>query len=67
MRKNNCPCKDCKVREVGCHETCENYTEWKTEITAEHELIKKEKRKEMDHDDFIRYAQGRQRRSHNHR
>lgn len=25
---NDCPCKDCDRREVGCHGGCEGYKEW---------------------------------------
>ena len=27
--KEICPCKDCKKRETGCHNKCEDYKEWK--------------------------------------
>lgn len=23
------PCKDCGIREIGCHSECKEYTEWK--------------------------------------
>lgn len=25
-----CKCKDCTKRKVGCHSTCTDYKEWKT-------------------------------------
>lgn len=24
----NCPCKDCKDRQVNCHSNCKKYIEW---------------------------------------
>ena len=26
-----CPCKDCQIREVGCHGKCSSYKDWKNE------------------------------------
>ena len=28
MEQLVCPCKDCKIREVGCHSVCGLYKEW---------------------------------------
>jgi len=27
----NCPCKGCDKRCIGCHSDCEQYKEWKTD------------------------------------
>lgn len=26
--KDNCPCKDCTNRQLGCHDTCDAYTQY---------------------------------------
>ena len=34
------PCKDCKNREIGCHETCELYIQYK----KDNELVKQQRK-----------------------
>lgn len=29
--KDNCPCKDCTDRQLGCHDTCDAYTQYSKE------------------------------------
>ena len=35
----NAPCKDCKKRQIGCHQTCESYACWRNEKDDEHTKI----------------------------
>jgi len=37
--QNNC--KDCKNRTIGCHSTCEDYKQYRENLNAENEVIKK--------------------------
>ena len=34
MPGKQCPCRDCKERELMCHGRCEKYQTWKTEYEA---------------------------------
>lgn len=43
MKKDN-PCRDCTERIVGCHSTCNRYSEW----SAEHKRQKDEIRRKRD-------------------
>ena len=38
-----CPCKDCEVREIGCHSRCSGYIKWKKEMEEMNKKIKMEK------------------------
>lgn len=38
---NQCPCKDCQERMVGCHSSCQKYIDWSSEQTR----LKKESQK----------------------
>ena len=35
------PCKDCKVRKIGCHSTCKGYKDFKTDLETEKAKIYK--------------------------
>lgn len=45
MIKNNC--KDCEVRYLGCHSSCNTYTQYKVEI---------QQKKDRKFDEFDRYT-----------
>ena len=40
------PCKDCKDRELGCHDWCQLYREFRKELDQYNEVVKKNKEKE---------------------
>lgn len=35
MAKNDCPCRDCDRRLVGCHSICTDYQTWKRDYEQE--------------------------------
>ena len=41
-RQKMSPCKDCQKRFVGCHSSCNDYAEWKTEEYGERDKVYKE-------------------------
>lgn len=43
-----CPCKDCKDRHQACHDHCEKYKEWKKELEANKEALKRIKEEQID-------------------
>lgn len=58
------PCKDCDKRQVGCHGSCEEYTEYLAKRRAEWEQIQTERDKDRRLDSYeVRRAQ-RFRRAH---
>lgn len=63
--KIKCPCKNCSRRVIGCHADCNEYKEWREELTDENENIKKEREKVLNHDAHIRRVQEMLRRQHN--
>jgi len=40
--KLKCKCKGCLNREIGCHSTCTDYKEYKSEITRIKEIKRKD-------------------------
>lgn len=40
---DNCPCHNCKDRQVGCHAKCGDYIEWSKENARVRRKIKKAK------------------------
>ena len=56
MRNDN-PCRDCTERIIGCHSTCNRYSEW----SAEHKRQKDEIRRKRDEHNAVNnysYAAG---------
>jgi hypothetical protein len=51
----NPPCKDCPNRQIGCHSTCEKYSEFRKERDALNEKIHKQK--EAEYAEYCRYMQ----------
>ncbi len=43
---DSAPCKDCERRYVSCHSDCDDYKNWKNEMTNHNEFIKQAKIKE---------------------
>jgi len=41
--KNDCKCKDCKRRKVGCHSTCVDYKRYRMELDKINKKIKMQK------------------------
>lgn len=38
-------CKECTKRQIGCHDTCEEYKEWKKEKKERNDIVVKERSK----------------------
>lgn len=38
-----CACRDCKIRKIGCHATCESYLKFKKELEIMNNKIRDEK------------------------
>ncbi len=38
-----CPCKDCDIRYIGCHDKCTDYINWKSDKDRLNETIHNEK------------------------
>lgn len=46
MKDGVAPCKDCPLRNVGCHEGCPKYASWRKEYEESHKRQLEEARKE---------------------
>ena len=44
---NNTPCKDCEIRHMGCHSSCEEYKHWKYEWDRINEISRNKRRIEF--------------------
>lgn len=38
------PCKDCTLRQLGCHSTCFQYKSWKQEVDRVNSIMNQERR-----------------------
>lgn len=55
--RNNCPCKGCEKRKVGCHANCFEYISWNDDRLLELLVINEKKEKERQANERIRDAQ----------
>lgn len=46
---SDCPCKDCRVRRIGCHSTCERYKTWRFQRSEVLERVRARKDAYTDH------------------
>lgn len=67
MRRDDCPCKGCENRKIGCHADCKSYLVWSQEMHEQFEQANKERRKENDLRAHIRNTQESLRREHHKR
>ena len=44
------PCKDCQDRYVSCHSSCDQYKQWKADLSSEKEKIRKVRYAEIEAD-----------------
>lgn len=51
-----CKCKGCKKRKVGCHATCESYKEYRANIDRQNDLIRQEKKYNVNFNDSRCFA-----------
>lgn len=49
MKKDLCPCVDCKRRELGCHGKCEAYTAWKQKEQARKDIVNEKLNREREY------------------
>ena len=47
------PCKDCTERDLGCHGTCERYSEWKVKHQEVKDTIYQQKESVVSADRFL--------------
>lgn len=50
MSNRVCPCKGCvpPKRTLSCHSTCQEYTDWKTDLEALNDKIRESKKEYAD-------------------
>lgn len=41
-------CKNCNKRQIGCHSTCKEYIDWKTERDRVNEIARKKRQAEAE-------------------
>ena len=56
------PCKDCSVRCVGCHSTCEKYIEWRNNEKKKNDEIKFKQNMERIKEDYAIHNQRKRKR-----
>ena len=37
----DCPCRNCNDRHVSCHSDCDKYIEWRTQLNAVNEQVRR--------------------------
>lgn len=46
---SECPCKDCKLRSIGCHATCIPYKEWQNNsVEVKHPFYPQKKKRKTN-------------------